>query len=254
MNLSEVFSGIATKMLADFRQIHAQIQHTGIRGREREDVLRIFLERYVPSKYGIATGEIVDDRLAVSKECDLIVFDHLNCPYLYSTQGVRVFPSEPVYCVIEVKSKLGPKTFRQALENIRHVRNLNRDNGVIGAVVFAYESSIGRGTIFETAEYLGNIANEYNPIEIPDLICVLDSGNIWIHGNNDNPYDMPEDPSDRRMLAIEPTETSNLLLFFDQLLKLLNSRETYQPALAGYMKQPGKHDIEIGLATMIDLF
>lgn len=73
MKLQNVFEGIGKQMLLDFSQIQSQVKHPGERGSEREESLRAFLKSYLPSKYGIDSGEIVDEDGNTSKQCDIVI-------------------------------------------------------------------------------------------------------------------------------------------------------------------------------------
>jgi len=60
MNINEIFQSIATNMLTEFEHTQTQIKHMGERGRERETALESFLTNYLPTRYSISSGEIVD--------------------------------------------------------------------------------------------------------------------------------------------------------------------------------------------------
>ncbi len=106
MDLNEIFRSIAANMLSEFEHTQTQIKHMGERGSEREAVVKSFLGAYLPTRYGIASGEIVDKKGATSHQCDLIIYDHYNCPLLLAGRDIRIFPAESVFAVIEVKSVL----------------------------------------------------------------------------------------------------------------------------------------------------
>lgn len=73
MKLTEVYQAIGIQMLSDFEHIHTQIKHMGERGGEREAGLRAFLGTYLPSRYAVSNGEIVDKLL------DLLNGKSLQC-------------------------------------------------------------------------------------------------------------------------------------------------------------------------------
>lgn len=60
MNLKQVFMAIGSHMLVDFDHFQSQISHPGEKGSEREIGLKSFLQTYLPERYGISNGEIVD--------------------------------------------------------------------------------------------------------------------------------------------------------------------------------------------------
>lgn len=97
---------IGSHMLVDFDHFQSQISHPEEKGSERESGLKSFLQTYLPERYGISNGEIVDTSNHASRQCDLIIYDRLNCPLLLAGKEYRIFPAEPVYAVVEVKSVL----------------------------------------------------------------------------------------------------------------------------------------------------
>ena len=68
-------NGLREKMLVDFREVTAQIEHRGARGHEREALIaREYLQDYVPRTLDIVHGaEIVDTDGNGPAECDLVV-------------------------------------------------------------------------------------------------------------------------------------------------------------------------------------
>jgi hypothetical protein len=180
MDLTKVFSAIGSQMLADFEKIHSQIEHMGGRGSEREASLRQFLETYLPGQYSITTGEIVDTNGNSSRQCDLIIYDQISCPLLLAGKDYRVIPAESVYAVIEVKSVLDSNQLERAIENIRSIKQLERENGKFGGIVFAYKSNLKEVAIEELTQKIRKKNLEIEPIEFVDLWCILDSGKISI--------------------------------------------------------------------------
>ena len=232
-------------MLIDFDNFQSEIQHMGERGNEREASLRIFLEAYLPKRYAIGKGEIVDTAGNVSRQCDLIIYDALDSPLLLSGKDYRVFPAEAVYGVIEVKSVLDGNQFQKASENICSVKNLERENGKIAGIVFAFKAEQKRDAILH---YLTERIRKSNlassPFEFVDLWCILDSGTVslWDEGGR---IRLSENYSERRLFSFEPTDYPVLLWFFIQLMDLLDGQKTVRPDYMSYARGG-----EIGICTI----
>jgi hypothetical protein len=122
MDIREIFQGIANKLLADFDQIQAQIEHSGERGGQRERALKAFLARYLPKKYTLGTGHIIDKTGNTSRQCDVVIYDDFNCPLLLAEEGYQLFPAEAVFGVIEVKSVLDASAIAQGVQAIQSVK------------------------------------------------------------------------------------------------------------------------------------
>src|SRR5688500_11636919 len=124
MDLNEIFKSISANMLSDFEHTQTQIKHMGERGSEREAVVKSFLSTYLPTRYGVSSGEIVDYYRATSHQCELNIFDHYNCRLLLAGKDVRIFPAESVFAAIDVKSVLSANEIAQCVGKINDLKNL----------------------------------------------------------------------------------------------------------------------------------
>jgi hypothetical protein len=130
MNLNELFSSIETTMLARFKE-SGFIQHSGDKGENREEILMDFLQKHLPKRYGVTKGEVITKEGKRSHAIDVIIYDAMNCPVLYSGK-TSILPVEGVYGIIEVKSSLSKAEFEDAASKIASFKQLApRDLGVI---------------------------------------------------------------------------------------------------------------------------
>lgn len=128
--LPMLFASIEQTMLARFREA-GFIKHAGDKGENREHILREFLATHLPKKYGVAKGEIVTKDGQHSHSADIVIFDAVNCPVLYS-EKTAIIPVEGVFGVIEVKSSLSKAEFIGAARQIEAFKKLApRELGVI---------------------------------------------------------------------------------------------------------------------------
>lgn len=121
-HLSAFFEQIEETLLARFNQA-AIVQHMGDRGGNREELLREFLRKHLPDKYGIAKGEILTSDGDHSHSADIIIYDAENCPVLYS-ESTEILPVEGVYGIVEVKSRLSKNEFISTARKIRAFKEL----------------------------------------------------------------------------------------------------------------------------------
>ena len=87
MNLNELFSSIETTLLARFRE-SGFIQHNGDKGENREEILMEFLQKHLPKRYGVTKGEVISKSGQRSHAIDIIIYDAVNCPVLYSARQI----------------------------------------------------------------------------------------------------------------------------------------------------------------------
>lgn len=128
--LPKLFASIEQTMLARFREA-GFIKHAGDKGENREHILRDFLATHLPKKYGVAKGEIVTKDGQHSHSADIVIYDAVNCPVLYS-EKTAIIPIEGVFGIIEVKSSLSKAEFIGAARQIEAFKRLApRELGVI---------------------------------------------------------------------------------------------------------------------------
>ncbi len=107
------------------------MKHLGDRGDNREHILREFLAAHLPKKYGVAKGQIITKTGQISHSADIIIYDAVTTPVLYS-EKTAIVPIEGVYGIIEVKSSLSKAEFITAARQIEAFKRLApRDLGVI---------------------------------------------------------------------------------------------------------------------------
>lgn len=104
MDIVERFAHVEETLLSQFREA-GFVQHQGDKGENREEILREFLTKHLPKRYGVAKGEIITREGTHSHSADIIIYDADNAPLLYSGK-TAVIPIESVYGIIEVKSTL----------------------------------------------------------------------------------------------------------------------------------------------------
>jgi hypothetical protein len=122
MDLREFFGRVEETMLARFREA-ALVMHAGDKGDNREEILREFLHDHLPRKYGVLKGEVVTSAGSHSHSADIIIYDALNAPVLY-TGKTAVVPVESVYGIIEVKSTLSKPHFLDCSAKIEAFKRL----------------------------------------------------------------------------------------------------------------------------------
>jgi len=228
VNIKKVFSSISRQMLNDFENVSSQIKHPGEMGRAREAALAGFLREYLPSRYSVSSGEIIDIELETSSQCDLIIYDHNNCPLLLKGNDYRVFPSEPVFAVVEVKSVLTLAELEDAVRKIGAIKKLKRTNGEILGVIFAYKVSWKENGISRLETHLQRLNKGMGEAQYVDMICVLNLGFIEV-------YQIADDETSKVMTALSDMDVSPLLYFFMRLLDRMEQIKNVSPRFSNYL-------------------
>ncbi|MCU0693227.1 MAG: hypothetical protein MUF54_17685 [Polyangiaceae bacterium] len=102
------------------------ITHSGVMGAVNERHFIEVLRSYLPNRYAVADGIIVDSNGATSDQIDVVVFDRQYTPTLLDQQSHRFIPAEAVYCVLEVKPTLNKEYIEYAGAKAASVRKLER--------------------------------------------------------------------------------------------------------------------------------
>ena len=226
-SVTKIFRGIAENMLTDFSKIQSQIQHAGERGAQREETLKKFLETYLPKRYGVGTGQIINNKDQVSRQCDIVIYDALNCPLLLIKPDYQLFPIEAVCAVIEVKSTLNANTLRDCVNNIESFKQLYRSAKQLdgftypGYFIFSYSTDYQKANAIDTISRRLISLVRKKRLGYPELVCTLDSGIVYGDYNG--------------LASINNNDVAhNLLHFFGYLMLLVRCENENTPYIGKY--------------------
>lgn len=246
---------IAKKLKIDFDGVTKQIEHNGVKGSAREDLLKEYLRNLLPDKYSISSGIIIDFNQNQSKQQDFIIHDALNCPSFFKTNSNTILPIESVYATIEIKSTLNYDTLKQCVENIESVRKLNKlpNRNIISneyneqyplGFVFAYSSDYSLEQIQKRLFELNKSVDGRYQISI---ICVLDKGLIF-NVYKDNLTNFTIIPTNDTVLARSDSDIENSLYsFYLFLLQYLDNVYIQVPNLIEYAKKNNSFKVSLSI-------
>lgn len=122
--IEEYYRGIYQQIRGEVNFINSLFRHQGVKGEGNETLLRDLLRRFIPQRYGIGTGVIIDRFGKQSKQIDIVIYDKFLYPSLLSLATVHFFPVDIVYATIEVKTTLNSGSANEAIANITSVKAL----------------------------------------------------------------------------------------------------------------------------------
>lgn len=188
--ITELYQSAARKLKNDFDEAKKSIPHEGLKGQKGEDLLKEFLERRLPKRFGVSSGFIIDDKNSLSKQTDVILYDAENSPIIQPEENAIILHADNVAAIIEVKSTLDKSEIEDAARKISSVKKLQKTpvshidqpvtfsdlivSDTLG-IVFAYSSRTDIKTI---AANLAEVNTKYPRSEWIDLIIILDQGII----------------------------------------------------------------------------
>jgi hypothetical protein len=102
------------------------VTHSGVLGEVNENRFIDVLRRYLPRRYAVETGIVLDSLGRTSDQIDVIVYDNQYTPTLLDQENHRFVPAEAVYAVLEVKPVVDTSHLEYAADKAASVRKLRR--------------------------------------------------------------------------------------------------------------------------------
>jgi len=155
------------------------------------------LSKFLPSRYLVSKGFVVDSVGGCSEQIDVIIHDHVFSPLLWENGGHVYIPAESVYAVFEVKQdhSLGP--IKYAGQKAASVRRRSRTEASFGWI----QGTTKKKELFTPLAGLLTVDSEWHPAfgdsfykalgslsddEHLDLGCALNQGS-WDLEDHANP-------------------------------------------------------------------
>lgn len=124
--LREAFAAEQEVLRLKLELSNKSITHSGVMGEVNELHFIDVLRKYLPNRYAVAQGIVVDSNGATSDQIDIIIFDPQYTPTLLDQQSHRFVPAEAVYSVLEAKPMINKQYLEYAGDKAASVRRLER--------------------------------------------------------------------------------------------------------------------------------
>lgn len=124
--LQEAFIDMQAELELKLKRALKSIDHSAVKGAVNEDHWIDVFRAYLPGRYEVATGFIVDSKGNRSEQIDIIIFDRHFTPTLLDQQNHRYIPVEAVYAVFESKPHIDKSYLEYAGQKASSVRKLHR--------------------------------------------------------------------------------------------------------------------------------
>ncbi len=118
--------GAQKQISAEISQIRKSLSHTGEIGDLVERVFRKQISQILPEKVRVSHGFVVDSHGKVSKQMDIILYDRLNTPRIFTSPGAQMFPVESTFACGEIKTQMNVKEFKDSFEKCLSYKDLKR--------------------------------------------------------------------------------------------------------------------------------
>lgn len=178
--------------LKDFQHIFEQTEdiyeHPPDRGDPREKAVRDYLKFHLPKKYGVTSGKILNPNGMLSRQIDVIIYDALNCPILFSERiggEYQIIPADSTVGAIEVKSIVTPDVGLDILKNIESfMEAVGEENNKVIAGFFGYSTPIFK-TEDEVSAYLSKMQKIFSNEKYKKILrvgCILPNKQVKVTG------------------------------------------------------------------------
>lgn len=124
--LSSAFAAEQEVLAVQLKLSSESITHDGVMGEVNEQYFIQLLRKYLPMRYAIDRGIVIDSNGATSDQIDIVIFDNQYTPTLLDQHAHRFIPAEAVYCVLEAKPTINKTYLKYAGEKAKSVRELER--------------------------------------------------------------------------------------------------------------------------------
>lgn len=160
--LREAFAAEQKVLAGQLNLSSKSITHNGLAGEVNEKYFIEVLRKYLPKRYEVTQGVVIDSSGQTSDQIDVVVFDHQYTPTLLDQQDHRYIPAEAVYCVLEVKPTLNKQYLEYAATKAESVRRLERTSVPIAHAGGEYPAKplfpIVAGIIAATVEWTDGVS------------------------------------------------------------------------------------------------
>jgi len=102
------------------------ITHHGCMGEVNEQLFIDVLKHYLPRRYGVEQGIVIDSNGRTSDQIDIVIYDRQYTPPLLKQMSHRYILAEAVYAVLEVKPSINKEYLVYAADKAHSVRRLTR--------------------------------------------------------------------------------------------------------------------------------
>jgi hypothetical protein len=124
--LRRAFMGVQEKLVLDLKLASSSIGHAPTIGSVNEDHWISVLRAYLPKRYEVASGFVIDSLGGRSDQVDVVIYDKHFTPTLLDQQSHHYIPAEAVYAVFESKPHFDKDYLKYAGQKAASVRKLHR--------------------------------------------------------------------------------------------------------------------------------
>ena len=181
------------KLEISAEQIRNLIPTSGEVGTLIEEMFRSYLVEVLPEKTGVSHGFVMDSEGGESQQMDIIFYDKMNTPRIFTSTAANVFPVETTYACGEIKTRFNTKELEDSFEKCLSYKNLLRKAYFPG----------GRKIIANSHKLFGEDKDHWESIFFSISVesmassqllekyqCIVEAGNLPVHKRIDTMFSL----------------------------------------------------------------
>lgn len=197
INLMDLFLSRQNELLAKHTVIKKAFDHPSMDGDATEQSWLDLLVDFLPRRYCVSSGKVVDSEGNVSDQIDIIIFDQHFSPILFRDRGKCIVPAESVYCIFEVKPNFNKDHVEYAANKLCSVRSLKRTAVKIPVAGDGMKETkhveISGGILCSRSDWkpaygkpFQTLVNSFTAEGRLDIGCTLEAGSFYTDSNSNN--------------------------------------------------------------------
>ena len=125
------------------------------------------LQRYLPDRYSVDSGIVIDSKGNTSDQIDVVIYDQIYTPTLLDQHNHHFIPAEAVYAIFEVKPEIDKGKLEYAANKAYSVRKLTRTIGPVRSITGSIiepekHPEIISGIVASRINWKDNFGNTFN--------------------------------------------------------------------------------------------
>lgn len=184
--MKDAFVDVQAELALKLKRAAQSISHAGTHGTVVEDHWIEVFRAYLPNRYQVATGLVIDSLGNRSDQIDIVIFDRHFTPTLLDQQNHRYIPVEAVYAIFESKPHFDKSYMEYAGYKAASVRKLHRTSVPIAHAGGTYAAKplfpILAGIVAPKSSWADGLGEHFlkhlptDDLERLDCGCALDDG------------------------------------------------------------------------------
>lgn len=218
--LRDAFARVQTNLQGEMELASQSISHAATMGSVNEEHWVGIFRSYLPNRYDVATGIVIDSLGNRSDQIDVVVFDRHFTPTLLDQKSHRYIPAEAVYAMFECKPTIDKAYIEYAEKKAASVRRMHRTSVSIAHAGGVYQPKesfrILAGLLAPRTDWADGLGDSFRRNLGTECISKLDCGCALEHGS----FDFHDGE------LVVATEQGALMFFLFRLLSRLQSLGT----------------------------